>query len=92
MRLVFDPRVGLKSFISSLKNRFCPTRGSNTSRITNSLSLFYLLNHSLNFHNWRLICVSQPTRVTHKIESKLETRSLLLFGQRDVLMNIYILT
>ena len=57
MRLVFDPRVGLKRFITSLKNLFNPTRGSNTSRITNSLPLFSLLNHTLNFHNWRLICV-----------------------------------
>ena len=40
-------------------NLLSPTRGSNTSRITNSLSLFSLLNHTLNFHNWRLICVLQ---------------------------------
>ena len=54
---MFDPRVGPKRFITSLKNLFDPTRGSNTSRITNSLPLFYLLNHTLNFQNWRLICV-----------------------------------
>ena len=59
MRLVFDPRVGLKRFITSLKNLFNPTPGSNTSRITNSLPLFYLLNHTLNFHNLRLFCVLQ---------------------------------
>ena len=40
-------------------NHSGPTRGSITSRITDSLSLFYLLNHTLNFQNWRLICVLQ---------------------------------
>ena len=57
MRLVFDPRVGLKRFFNKVINLFSPTRGSNRSRITNSMPLFSLLNHTLNFHNWRLICV-----------------------------------
>ena len=67
IRLVFDPRVGPKRFITSLKNLFDPTRGSNTSRITNSLPLFYLLNHTLNFQNWRLICVLQIILLDHKV-------------------------
>ena len=44
-------------FFNERINIFSPTRGSKTSRITNSLPLFYLLNHTLNFQNWRLICV-----------------------------------
>ena len=48
MRLVFDPRVGLKRFFNEVIKLFSPTRRSNTSRITNSLSLFSLLNHTLN--------------------------------------------
>ena len=56
---VFDPQVGLKRFFNEVINLFNPTRGSNNSRITNSLPLFSLLNHTLNFHNWRLFCVLQ---------------------------------
>ena len=59
MRLVFDPRVGLKRFFNEVINHFSPTRGSNTSRITNSLSLFSILYQTLNFHNWHLFCVFQ---------------------------------
>ena len=62
---MFDPRLGSKRFFNEVINLFGPTRGSNTSRITNSLPLFYLLNHTLNFQNWRLICVLQ-TLATHK--------------------------
>ena len=53
--VTLDPRVGLKSFITSLKNLFNPTRGS---RVTNKFfaALFYTSRH-LNFHNWHLLCV-----------------------------------
>ena len=56
---MFDLRVGLKRFITSLKNYFNPTRGSNTSHKTNYLSFFFLLNQTLNVHNWHLFCVLQ---------------------------------
>ena len=59
MRLVFDPRGGLKRFFNEVILLFNPTRGSNTSRITNSLSLFSLIHHTLNLQNWRLFCVLQ---------------------------------
>ena len=56
---MFFVSVGLKSFITSLKNLFNPTRRSNTSHKTNYLSFFSLLNQTLNFRNWHLFCVSQ---------------------------------
>ena len=51
------PSSWAKRFITSLKNLFNPTRGS--YKQTNSLPIFSLLNHTLNFNNWRLICVLQ---------------------------------
>ena len=44
---MFDLRVWLKIFITSLKNLFSPTRRSNTSNKTNYLSFFSLLNQTI---------------------------------------------
>ena len=67
-----DPRVGSKRFFNEVINLFGPTRGSNTSRITNSSPLFYLLNHTLNFQNWRLICVLQYSSSLKKISTEIK--------------------
>ena len=64
-----------RQFITSLKNLFDPTRGSNTSRTTNSLPLFYLFNHTLNFQNWRLISVLQCIYTVEKNIKNLAIRT-----------------
>ena len=62
---MFDPQVGLKRFITWLKNLFGPTQRSNTSHKTNYLSFFSLLNQTLKFNNWHLFCVLKYNILMH---------------------------